>query len=299
MARRRLRCRRKPASGKQLTRRGGDDCFLLVGVEVFDAAQGVEVGEAIDEEDPVEMIELMLEGARGERARLDAHLLAPAVATFHDHRLVARHLADPSWVAQAAFVSDLHAVVLDDFRIHERPDLVVVALDNANAQRHSNLRRCQAGAGRREHRLHQVVDQTLDGRVDARHLLRLLAKHGLIKVQDRSDRHEPDSTQRASELSQPTGARQVTGSTSKLHPLPRGARWRARSRPSPFSVTCQRYSPRSRWMNAGDGPITRMPSMPSFSSPLAMASAASVRVRTARSANGGKWNAFRDGSSAA
>src|SRR5216683_1781505 len=309
MARRRLRCRRKPASGKQLTRRGGDGCFLLVGLEVFDPAQGVEVGEAIDEEDPVEMIELMLEGARGERARLDAHLLAPAVATFHDHRLVARHLADPSWVAQAAFVSDLHAVVLDDLRIHERPDLVVVALDNANAQRHSNLRRCQAGSRRREHRLHQVVDQTLDGRVDARHLLRLLAKHGLIKVQDRSDRHEPDSTQRASELSQPTvsshdlAAHQVTGSTSKLHPLPRGARWRARSRPSPFSVTCQRYSPRSRWMNAGDGPITRMPSMPSFSSPLAMesaasraspaarASSASVRVRTARSANGGKRNA--------
>src|SRR5579859_8165515 len=104
---------------------------------------------------------------------------------------------------------------------------------------------------------------------------------------------------------------QLIGSTSKLHPLPRGARWRARSRPSPFSVTCHRYSPRSRWMNAGDGPITRMQSMPSFSSPLAIASAASrasaaarassasVLVRTARSANGGKWNAFRDGSSAA
>src|SRR5205085_9814716 len=103
----------------------------------------------------------------------------------------------------------------------------------------------------------------------------------------------------------------VIGSTSKLHPLPRGARWRARSSPSPFSVTCQRYSPRRRWMNAGDGPITRIPSMPSFSRPLAMESAASlasaaarassvsVRVRTARAANGGKWNAFGDGSSAA
>src|SRR5712692_2998138 len=102
MARRRLRCRRKPASGKQLTRRGGDGCFLFVGLEVLDAAQRVEIGEAVDEEDPVEMIELVLEGTRGKQARLDAHLLAPAVATLHDQRLVARHLADPSWVAQAA-----------------------------------------------------------------------------------------------------------------------------------------------------------------------------------------------------
>src|SRR4029077_20715716 len=93
------RCRRKPASGKQLTRRGGDGSFLLVGLEVLDAAQSVEVGEAIDEEDPVQVVQLMLEGARGEGARLDAHLLTSTVATLHDHRLVARHLADPSRVA--------------------------------------------------------------------------------------------------------------------------------------------------------------------------------------------------------
>ena len=42
-----------------------------------------------------------------------------------------------------------------------------------------------------------------------------------------------------------------------------------------------------------------MESAASRASAAARASSASVRVRTARLANGGKWNAFRDGSSAA
>jgi len=44
-----------------------------------------------------------------------------------------------------------------------------------------------------EHRLDEVVDQALDRRVDARHLLRLLAKRRVLKSEDGTD-HEIDFT---------------------------------------------------------------------------------------------------------
>ena len=186
----------------------------------------------------------MLERARGEPARFDADFLAAPAPAFDHHRLVARHLAHPARVAEAPLVPDLHAVVLDDLGVDERPDLVVVTFHHAHTQRDSDLWRGQAGARRGQHRLDEVVDQPLYGRVDTSHSLRFFAQDGLIEVEDGSDGHEFDSTQAL--LIRSRAAAQVVGSTSKLQPRPRGARWRARSSPEPFSVTCQRYSPRRR-----------------------------------------------------
>src|SRR5579864_83509 len=150
--------------------------LLLVGLQLVDAAQGVEVRQPVDEQDAVEVVDLVLERASGEAGRLDAHFLPAPVAPFHDHRLVARNLADPARIAQTALVADLDAVALDDLRVGQRPDLVLIALHDADAQRHADLRRGETGARRREHGLREVVHQALDGRVDARDPLRLLAK---------------------------------------------------------------------------------------------------------------------------
>jgi len=83
--------------------------------------------------------------------------------------------------------------VLHELGIDQAPDLVVVPLDHAHPQPHTDLRRRKAGTRRIEHRLHEVVDETLDRRIDARDLLRLLAKRGVLKSEDGTD-HEIDFT---------------------------------------------------------------------------------------------------------
>src|SRR5689334_14420249 len=98
----------------------------------------------------------MLKCARREAGRLDADLFAVPVASLDDDRLSALDLADPTGIAEAAFVSDLRTLSLDDLGIDEAPDLLVVAFDDAHAQRDADLVGCEAGARRVEHGLSQV-----------------------------------------------------------------------------------------------------------------------------------------------
>src|SRR5260221_10531975 len=80
-----LPCRRRPgaagsrsdSAGSDLDHRGRDLILLVLGLEL---AEGVEARQAVDEEDPVEMVELVLVGAGREAGRLDADLLAVAGA---------------------------------------------------------------------------------------------------------------------------------------------------------------------------------------------------------------------------
>src|SRR5260221_12907994 len=105
-----LPCRRRPgaagsrsdSAGSDLDHRGRDLILLVLGLEL---AEGVEARQAVDEEDPVEMVELVLVGAGREAGRLDADLLAVAVAALDRHVLVAGHLAHPARVAEASLVA--------------------------------------------------------------------------------------------------------------------------------------------------------------------------------------------------
>src|SRR5712672_665115 len=143
MAQRTRRCRRRPASGKRLARGRGDGPFLL-----FYAAKRVEARQPVSEEDTVQVVELVLKGARGEARGLDAHLFTVPVETLDDHRLIPLDLADPARLAQATLVPDLAPGGLDDHRVDEPPDLVLIALDHADAERHADLVRRQARARR-------------------------------------------------------------------------------------------------------------------------------------------------------
>src|SRR4029077_9592824 len=104
--------------------------------------------------------------------------------------------------AQASFVADLGAGRLDDHRVDQAPDLVLIALHHTYAHGHSNLVRGQPRAGRVEHGLGEVVDQLLDGRVYAWNLPRLLAQNRVLDSQDWPD-HEWDFTQAVLRLRQP------------------------------------------------------------------------------------------------
>src|SRR5438093_1607275 len=103
------------------------------------------------------------------------------------------HLAHPAWVAQAALVTDLDSFLLDNLGIDQAPDLLVVTLDDAHAQRHADLVGREPGPGGIEHGLGQIVEEALDGRVDTRDFLRLFAQDWLFEAEDRPD-HELDST---------------------------------------------------------------------------------------------------------
>src|SRR5262249_49964026 len=91
--------------------RGGGH-FLLVAVEILDSLEGVEVRQPVDEQDAVEVVDLVLESARCESARLDADFLAAPIAALDHDRLVPRDLTHPAGVAEAALVADLHAIAL-------------------------------------------------------------------------------------------------------------------------------------------------------------------------------------------
>src|SRR5712692_1292572 len=173
--------------------RGLDGGVAALADHIFDAAQRVEARQAVGEEDTVEVIQLVLKSAGGEPGGLDAHLFAMAVASLDHDTLRPLDLADPSRLAQAAFVADLRTLFLDHLWIDQAPDLLVVALDHADAQRYADLVRCQAGARGVEHGFRQVVEQALDGRVDTRDFLRLFTQDGMFEGENRPN-HERDFT---------------------------------------------------------------------------------------------------------
>ena len=116
-----------------------------------------------------------------------------AVAALHHNDLGPLHLTHPARVAQTALVAGLDAFLLDDLRIDEAPDLLVVAFDDADPQRHADLVGRQPGARSIEHGLGQIIQEALDGRVDARDFLRFLAKDWIFKGENWPN-HELDST---------------------------------------------------------------------------------------------------------
>src|SRR5215216_3144435 len=70
--------------------------------------------DAVDEQDPVEMVDLVLEDARAPATGLDAYRPIVESDPLDRHRLGARHLASPTGDAQATLVTEDATIRLDD-----------------------------------------------------------------------------------------------------------------------------------------------------------------------------------------
>ena len=161
------------------------------------------VAHAVEEQHPVEVVDLVLERPGGQPAAQLVVLDALAVEVADPHRLVARHRPAQVGHRQAALVdldrrlADRLEHGVDDHRQRHRR-LVRVArvagldLDDRHPQRLADLVGGEAGAVRGALRLDHVVDQALH-RVRAqllrRHLARALAQHRVADGHDRQDRH--------------------------------------------------------------------------------------------------------------
>src|ERR1035437_5587583 len=241
------------------------------------------------EEDAVEVIDLMLDGAGEQPVALDADLLAVAVQPPGHDTVAALHLADQSGDGEAALIPRLLALAAHHLGVGELVDLVV-DLEDDDAQRHAHLGGGEAGAVGVDHGLDHVVHELADGVVDAGRARGPGDEDGIL-VSGENDGEQCH------------GSPHGPGSTSMLQPLPLGRCGNALSIASPRIVTCQRYSPRRRWRKAGVGPRPSRPDpAPSLSDTSATARRASSSARassrwlivhTTMRVYGGNRNAFR------
>lgn len=172
---------------------GGD--FGGDGVVVVDGgADGDEFaagGDVVDVEDAVDVVDLVLEGLgeEGVDGGLDAEVAAVAVdglggdvAGAGDLGLVAGH-------GEAALHDEAFARVLDDLGVDEGEEAVVVRLDDDDAEGDADLGSGEADAGGGAHGLDHLVDELVDGGIDAADAMGFLAEDGVGGDVDRQDAH--------------------------------------------------------------------------------------------------------------
>src|SRR5688500_14389792 len=78
------------------------------------------VFDAVDEQDSVEMVDLMLKNARPPAAGLDAYRSVIESHPLDRHHFGARHLTGPTGNAQASLVTEDAPVRPDDLRVDQR-----------------------------------------------------------------------------------------------------------------------------------------------------------------------------------
>src|SRR2546423_12432178 len=81
-------------AGPELPGLGPDELRLFLLFLRFDFAQGLEAGQAVGEQDPVDVVDFVLDGASQQRVTFDLHHLAVAVEPPGHHLHVACDLAD-------------------------------------------------------------------------------------------------------------------------------------------------------------------------------------------------------------
>src|SRR5439155_12983969 len=79
----------------------------------------LDAAHAIEKEQPVQMVHLMLEGAREQIGAFDDALLAVSIESLDDRALRARDRRVEAGHAQAAFFLQLHPFPLDERRVDE------------------------------------------------------------------------------------------------------------------------------------------------------------------------------------
>src|ERR1700682_1810092 len=177
---------REPGPGLRLDRRGlgfGRLPDRLGGDLGSDFAEAFGAGQAVPEEDAVDVVDLMLEAARQQAVGPHTDVLAGPVLGLDHHPLVALDLTDVAGDGEAALVADLLALGADDLGVDEGMEMVLDLADD-NSQQHPYLRRRQPDPGSVAHGVDHVVDQPANGVIDLGYLGALSAKAGVVGDHD-------------------------------------------------------------------------------------------------------------------
>src|SRR5829696_6040907 len=149
-----------------------DELVLVEALELRPRRQRAGIADPIHEQDPVEVVELVLERPGGEPAPHLVVLVAVAVEVTQPDAYVTRHLAAEVRDGEAALV-DLHDLLVEwlNDRVHDHGErhrrLVGIAwvvgphLHDRHPHRLAHLVCGKPGAVGRAHRLDHVVDQAL------------------------------------------------------------------------------------------------------------------------------------------
>src|ERR1700693_1614637 len=129
---------RMPRCHRTRVSHSADDAGLLSLLCGLDLAQRSLVHPA-GEQDAVEMIDLVLNGAGQQPVPFDPDLLAVAVQSLGDDSLAAGRLANPSGHREAALETGLVALAANHLRVGDLVDLIVDPEDD-DARRHPALR---------------------------------------------------------------------------------------------------------------------------------------------------------------
>ncbi len=160
----------------------------------FDDEVAFDAAHTVEKQFAVEMIHFMLKRACQQLPAFDgAYLTRPVHASDHgSHR--SRHGGIESGNAEAALFLELHAFLLDEFRVDEDQQIVgLVAereIDDENPERHADLRGGEADARRGVHRLDHVVDQRLNVFGQLADLCRAIVERRAAEFLDRTN-HPP------------------------------------------------------------------------------------------------------------
>src|SRR3989449_3368749 len=179
-------------------------------VPLGDVAEGPEVAHAVDVDDAVQMVGLVLDHAGEELLGVHDLPVALAVVVLQAHRRVARHHPPHVGHRETPFPAVLHLVGerrhhrVDDDRQRDDGRLgiawVALDLDDGDLGQLVHLVAGQAGPVVLVHGLDHVVDEPLEGRRADRldgHRLRLHAQHRMPQPGDFQDGHiERNSTMR-------------------------------------------------------------------------------------------------------
>src|SRR4029453_9300919 len=147
--------------------------------------------QAIDEQLAVEMIHLVLERSCEEAGRVVLFLSSLSSQPLDDGTSGAYHRCVESRDAQTALFFQLHSVAFDELRIDEHQQSRRVApgrhVDDEDARGNTDLRRGQADAGGRVHRVDHVIDGALNLECDRVDRCRWLVEETVAVLEDGSD----------------------------------------------------------------------------------------------------------------
>src|SRR5690606_15883337 len=122
---RQRRCARRGRSETGYgTRRRRTQALLLL--QLLADAGALEIGEVVDEQPAVEVVDLVLDADREQAVGLAFDGVAVAVEVAHLHALGALHVLVDIGHGQAAFLHDLDAFLLEDLGIDERDGLAAI-----------------------------------------------------------------------------------------------------------------------------------------------------------------------------
>jgi hypothetical protein len=147
------------------------DVTVVVGVFLLplgDDPLPLEQAQMVDEEDPIQVVDLMLHGAGGQALQLPAIGLAVLVQRFQDHPVGTGNLGKHIRDGQTALLGAVLARGFHDPRVHHH-QLHSLGVDHRHPTGHADLVRGEADTLGRVHGLEQVGDEPADLVVHHRH----------------------------------------------------------------------------------------------------------------------------------